>query len=242
MWACSIFFDQHPNVCKKWHSIIRNLLLIKHISLKRDPIRQSICPCKESLQIAKVLFFKLPVWFLKLCKLKKNLRAICSNPWSWSGWRNSALAAVPGSQQTKHLGSYDSCLTPLATQHPKYDGAHTCTTQQHLIKTWSCKNLNPTWQITWRGDYRALQNLKIKEAPEVSSMMDSLSQVQPMLVLCSIHRWGWCSEWQLWCGVSWAEPALSTPGQCGPESAAAGPGAIQSAVSSQQRDTEHSAL
>ena len=118
VWACSIFFDQHPNVCKKWHSIIRNLLLIKYISLKRVPIRQSICPCKESLQIAKVLFFKLPVWFLKLCKLKKNLRAICSNPWSWSGWRNSALAAVPGSQADKT--SWKLWLLPLLPHAPRH--------------------------------------------------------------------------------------------------------------------------
>ena len=126
------------------------LICHKIYFFKMDPIRQSICPCKESLQIAKVLFYKLPVWFLKLCKLKKNLRAICFNPWSWSGWRNSVLAAVRGSdpKQTKHLGSYDSCLTPLATQHPKYDGAHTCTTQPYLIKTLSGKKL--------RSDQRGL--------------------------------------------------------------------------------------
>ena len=104
--------------------------------------------------------------------------------------------------------------------------------------TLSGKKLNPIGQIT---EGTIMHCLEPQRDPKVSSMMGWWGKVQPMLVIVGLVMGlrGWC-EWvaALVRGeLGWASPEHSAA-QSQPQL----PGAVQSAVSSQQRDTEHAAL
>ena len=95
--SCQTFFHEDKNVCSAHFSAILTVnacnFQLKHLTLIKCSkkwanvihfVSNSIRFFISTKYVLNVeLYFKLPVLFLKLCKLKKNLRAIC-NPWSWS--------------------------------------------------------------------------------------------------------------------------------------------------------------
>ena len=162
-----------------------------------------------------------------------GLEEFCSGCGAW----------IPSRQNILEVMTLASRPSPLATQHPKYDGAHTCTTQQHIIKTLSCKTSTLLEDRSQGGEtikhYRTSKSKRPLRSP-------------PWWIASAKCSPCWCSALYIdgagvvsgssgagWAGLAEHWAPLDSAGQSQPQLAPV-LSRVQSAVSRGTQSTQHS--